>query len=129
MNHVYNNQLPTVEQLNEFFSELVKHGIKKKTIDLFVRRAELSPIIRLEVNLKEMLKGKYLGSGGTVVKEGVTPEEREALIETDSSNLPEKYREICHGLLNIHARWVFYRAMRGMCLAAHECHDRHIGKV
>ncbi len=46
-----------------------------------------------------------------MLPDGLTVEEHIALVELDDCEVQEHFREACHGLLNIHERWLTMKAL------------------
>ena len=69
--------------------------------------------VRLAVNMKALLNLMVDGPIYNVLTEGLTSQEHAALVELDVRGLPIDAREVAHGLLNVHERWVAMRFFRG----------------
>lgn len=102
--------LPSSRRIREFMECLSEHpGISQRTKELFSHVASLPPPDRLAFNLLVVSEILKLAGIDNVLEMGVTPVERVALIEVQS--MPAGFCEVAHGLLNIHERWTFKRAM------------------
>jgi hypothetical protein len=81
---------------------------------LFGSLASYPPPLRLAFNLKKFLGCTVLHEVTNILSEGLTDDERSALLELDQAGLSIRIREIAHGLLNVHERWTLYRKLSKM---------------
>ena len=106
----YALSLPSSRRIREFMEYLNGcSGISPRTIALFLRTASLSPPDRLAFNLSVVSEILKINEVDNILAAGVTQVERMALIE--AQRMPAGFCEVAHGLLNIHERWTFKRAM------------------
>jgi len=124
------NAFATVEELRALGVELRDKGVSKETRMLLAHLASYPPTVRLTVNLKTLL-GLMTGlprykTIHSVLREGLLPEERRALVELDICGLSIHAREVAHGLLNVHERWVAMKELRNMYDRAGRAADNFI---
>lgn len=124
------NAFAPAEELRALGTELRDKGVSDETRMLLARLASYPPTVRLTVNLKTLL-GLMTGlprykTIHSVLGEGLLPEERRALVELDMCGLSIHAREVAHGLLNIHERWVAMKELRNMYDRAGKASDNFI---
>lgn len=108
---MYSNSLASLGKLKELVLEMKRRGLSTKTRRLFERLASHPPPLRLAINIKTFMGETVVRRVEDILQHGITPAERSALIELDSSNMPRHLREVAHGLLNLHERWIVRRAL------------------
>lgn len=108
---MYSNSLASQGKLKELVLAMRHIGISTKTRCLFERMASYSPPLRLAINIKTFMGETIVREVEDILQHGITPAERAALIELDSSKLPIYLREVAHGLLNLHERWIVKKAL------------------
>lgn len=104
----------TKDELHELGQALREHGVSERTRLLLAKLASYPPNVRLVVNLKATVGLMVGGPVYGVLRDGLTTPERDALVELDMRGLSTSAREIAHGLLNIHERWVTLQALRNL---------------
>ena len=104
------------EEMLAMGDELRDKGVSEETRLLLAQLASYPPTVRLTVNLKALLglmtglpKYKVIYS---ILDEGLLPVERRALAELDMCGLSIRAREVAHGLLNVHERWLVMKSLR-----------------
>jgi hypothetical protein len=108
---VWSRSFPRGEEIRELIEELERRGASLTTKNIFKTLACLRPDLRLAVNLKNLLGMNVLHEVENVLAEGLGPGEREALIELDKLDMPLRLKEVAHGLLSVHERWMLIKAM------------------
>lgn len=108
---MYSNSLTSVSKLKELVLEMKRIGISAKTRRLFERMASYAPPLRLAINIKTFMGETAVREVEDILQHGITPAERAALVELDSSQMPVHLREVAHGLLNLHERWIVRKAL------------------
>lgn len=108
----------TAEELLALGEELRNKGVSTATRMLLAQLASYPPTVRMTVNLKTLL-GLMTGlpkyrTIHSILREGLLPDERRALVELDMCGLSIRAREVAHGLLNIHERWIAMKELRNM---------------
>jgi hypothetical protein len=90
-----------------------ERNIAADVIKLFTRLAVYPPGIRLAVNLKVLI-GLLIHNPNmqNVLIDGLTEHERVALTTLDATGLPVRMREVAHGLINVHERWLLMKQLR-----------------
>ena len=101
---------PDAEEIERLLSELRRRRFAQDWIAMLHELGTMSADVRLAVNLKRLLALNLKHPIDNVLTDGLTHEERMLLSNLDSV-LPQDLREIAHGLLNVHERWVVARAM------------------
>jgi hypothetical protein len=121
------------EELRDLGSEVRDNGVSHETRILLARLASYPPVVRLTVNLKTLLglmaslpKYRTIHS---VLKEGLLPEEQSALAELDIMGLSINAREIAHGLLNVHERWIVMKDLRRIYDRAGKANDQYLRPI
>lgn len=99
-------------RLVELLEQCAANGVSSKTIRVLQYFAGMPPTVRLASNLQILVALMRGGPIYSVLSEGLTAEERAALVELDLCGLTVQARETAHGLLNIHERWVLMKALR-----------------
>lgn len=120
----------TVEEILALGEEMRDKGVSEETRLVLAQLATYPPPVRLTVNLKTLLglmagppKYKTIHS---VLREGLLPDERRALVELDMCGLSIHAREVAHGLLNIHERWVLLKSLRKIYNRAGAAEDSYL---
>jgi hypothetical protein len=108
------NQLATTaDRLEVLMTDMLHYRLSSHCIEVIKRMASLPPLIRLMVNLKQVL---------TLIKEQdiqpdlravLTPDEYTVLLEIDSSNMGIESRRTAHSLFDIEARIKFVASYGG----------------
>lgn len=107
----WSESFPSRGELKTFRAVLRSAPIAKSAYRLFSALSSYSPPLRLAMNLRKFLGLSVLHEISNILADGVTEEERKALLELDRAGLSVRMREVAHGLLNIHERWVMQRRM------------------
>ena len=102
---------PSAESIGQLLKECEKHKISDTTVVLLRRLAARKPRLRLAVNLHMCLSAAIDKDLDNILVDGLWEDERRALIELDTSAVPPPLREVAHGLLNVHERWVLWRSL------------------
>ena len=108
---------------------LIENVVSEKTYRLFLTLACLPANDRLGVNLKSLAFCCARKEIGKIRLDGVTSEELAALNELDSPYIPERYREVGHGLLNMHTRWKAVQAIKRSMFDAHLNSRKFLGSI
>jgi len=108
---MYANSLASLGKLKELAIEMKRKGLSTKTRRLFERLASYPPPLRLAINIKTFMGETVVRKVEDILQHGITPDERAALVELDSSRMPAHLKEVAHGLLNLHERWIVKRAL------------------
>lgn len=108
----YSDAYAPVEDLRALGKECQKRRISEQTRLLLGRLASYPPNVRLNVNLKSLVGLMVNGPIYDILTDGLTAAEHAALAELDTKGLTSRSREMAHGLLNIHERWVAMKALR-----------------
>jgi hypothetical protein len=108
------NQLATTsDRLEALMTDMLHYRLSSHCTEAIKRMASLPPLIRLMVNLKQVL---------TLIKEQdtqpdlravLTPDEYTVLLEIDSSNMGIESRRTAHSLFDIEARIKFVASYGG----------------
>ena len=106
------NTLPSADELRTLGRECIDCRVSDKSKLLMARLASLPPTVRLIVNFKSLLAQMATGPIFNVLTEGLAPQERAALVELDVRGLSVQSREVAHGLLNVHERWIMMKPLR-----------------
>ena len=106
------------DELRELGQELREHEVSARTRLLLAKLASYPPNVRLVINMKAVIGRMKDGPIYSVLRDGLSDIERAALVELDILGLSTKAREIAHGLLNVHERWVAIKALRNLFAAA-----------
>ena len=117
---------PTLDELDRLRRECRDHNVSEETKLILARLASYPPLVRLVVNLKTVVGLMVNGPIFNVLREGLLPEERAALVELDMRGLSTHAREIAHGLLNIHERWAALKRMRSVFEEAKKAKDAYL---
>jgi hypothetical protein len=123
---VWSRSHPTRDELLEFLRALDRHAISAPTRALFERRISQPPVLRLAVNIKSFMGETVVRDVDNILSEGLTPEERKALLEIDAVELSIPLREIAHGLLAVHERWLVWKALVRAIKEARANGDEHV---
>jgi len=117
--------LPSADRLAEF-SDFVesRESLSFRTKELLVSRARSAPADRLEINLSVVLRVLSSADVESVLEDGLTSDEQAALWEIQVSDAPPWVREVAHGMLNVHERWVMKRAFGKTFRAARAAAER-----
>ncbi len=94
------------DELTIFVQE-TKKALPEGSFRLFERLAKLPPARRLAVNLKCLLDLMAKREVTNILRDGLTDQERNALIDLQVKNMTPRIREIGHGLLCIDERFEF----------------------
>lgn len=107
---VWAKSFPVAEDIERLLVELQRRHFTQDWIGMLHELGTMSADVRLAVNLKRLLALNLKHPVDNVLTDGLTQEERLMLLNLDSV-LPQDLREIAHGLLNVHERWVMARAV------------------
>jgi hypothetical protein len=117
-------------ELKEFCGFLLSSELfSEKTYRLFLGLACQPPNIRLALNLRSLAGCFGHKEVKRIREDGVSPDERAALDELDSPYVPERLREVGHGLLHMHSRWLCAQAVRRVVGEAHFHARKFLGSV
>ena len=119
---------PAASDIRELLKECERHEISDTAVDLLRRLAAHKPRVRLFVNLSVCLGLAADADVDNILLDGLCMEERRVLIELDTSSIPPPLREVAHGLLNVHERWLLWRAMGKSFRTAEAARERTIGE-
>ena len=114
------------DELHELGQELREHGVSERSRLLLAKLASYPPNVRLVVNLKATVGLMVGGPVYNVLRDGLTPLERATLVELDMCGLSTSARELAHGLLNVHERWVAIKSLRNLFKRAVDAKDEFL---
>jgi len=114
------------EDLDELRQACRDHNVSDKSKLMIARLVSYPPPVRLAVNLKTIIGLMVGGPIYSVLNEGLLPEERVTLVELDMRGLPSHAREIAHGLMNVHERWLMMKNARHMFKEAQKAKDAYL---
>jgi len=121
---------PTREDLHRFFDAISKVNISPCAVELFRSLACVPPDLRLAINLKTFLGLSAVFPVIDILRDGLSDKERLSLVELDGSGISVSDREVAHGLLNVHERWIISKALsksfRNAKAADKSYVDRHL---
>jgi hypothetical protein len=113
-------------ELLELGQELREHGVSRRSRMLLAKLASYPPNVRLSINLKTtvglMVNGPFHG----VLQHGLTALERATLVELDMCGLSTGARELAHGLLSVHERYMLLRPLRRLFKPAVEAKEEYL---
>jgi len=112
---------PTPTEVQELLDALRALGVRDETVQLYKRLGEYPPSARLAVNVRNFLGRTITREVSDVLAQGLKPNEMTALVDIQRVGLSTHLREIAHGLLNIHERWIVKRALAKSFRQAKEC--------
>lgn len=106
----------TVEAAEELLSVLIQaRGPKAaKTFMLMSRLSAMAPAQRLEHNLKTLLHLVANNNVRSVIPDGLTPDELQALIVLQTYDIPASVKETSQGLLHVNERYQLLAAVGRM---------------
>jgi hypothetical protein len=123
---VWSRSHPTRDELLEFLRALERHGISVSTRALFEKRISQPPVLRLALNIKSLMGETVVRDVENILSEGLAPDERRALLEIDAAGLSVPLREIAHGLLAVHERWVVWKSLVRAIKEARANENEHV---
>lgn len=116
---------PSAKRLKELSGYLrAGSDISVKTVEVLEALAGMSPPERLVFNLAGVLAMLQEGEIENVLKDGLSNDEREVLLEAQLKGVPVGFLECIHGLFNVHERWVLKRALGKAFKDAREAKSR-----
>lgn len=92
----------------------LRGGDALRALGLFSKRFDMVPAQRLAVNLKTLLDRLAKEPVHSVIPDGLTDNERKALIVLQVKQVPPQLQEVAQGLLNIYERYLFLAAVGPM---------------
>ena len=121
------NEFPDGAELYQFINDVNEAFVSAHAKDLFTALAAMPSPDRLSHNLC-VFAGLIprVQVWRDILVDGLTDEERTALCELDASTLSVRAREIAHGLLNLHSRWLVMRALKGTLTDAQRHHREYL---
>lgn len=123
---VYSRSFPTKAELLHLRDECIACQVSAETRELMDRLSGYPPDIRLMVNLKHLLGMMAYTEVTNILSEGLTSDERKALIELDLSGMSTAARETAHGVLNVHERWVLLKRLSDFVRKAKAANEEHL---
>lgn len=127
---VYAREQVEPGELKEFCRFLLESDVVSvKTYKLFLRLACLRPAERLASNMQSIAACVAAHEVRRVRVDGVTPTEYAALDELDSPYVPSRLREVGHGLMSMHSRWLFAQSLKRVIFEAHKNSGLYLGSV
>lgn len=96
--------MTTAARLEELMTEITTRHLPPQCYDLIKRMASMPPAIRLVVSLKNTLELMRERNVTNALLDGLTADERDALIAIDSSGMSMETRRTAHSLFYIEAR-------------------------
>lgn len=125
--HIFSKSLPSTDELLELLRELERRHASPATRELFRVLASYPPDLRLGINVKRFLGELVLKPNvDDILIDGLRPVEKKALEELDQLGMPLRLREVGHGLLGIHERYLVKRALSKAARDAKESPGRCI---
>lgn len=100
----------TDERLTELLSEIYGK-VSPRAYGVLVRLAKMLPAVRLTVNIKTTLDLLTAKNIETILVEGLTDDERNALIEIDKLGVSQSSRETAHSLMDLDERLAVVSAL------------------
>ena len=110
LERVWAKSYPNGADIDGLLAEMEKHKLPPSSIEYLHDLGTMSAEVRLAVNLKQLLALALKHHIDNILSDGLTPQERKLLGHVDGA-LSVPLREIAHGLLNVHERWVLARAL------------------
>jgi len=107
----YSRSFPNTGEIKEFLAALSHAGVSKATIGFFESLASLPPDKRLAWSLICFLKMNANHEVKDILADGLNKEEKKALIELDSAGLPVRIRELGHGIIGVHEKYILIRSL------------------
>ena len=127
---VFAREMLHQHELLEFCRFLLQsRTVSEGTYRLFLSLACQPPNIRLALNMRSFAKCVGLHELKSIRKDGVTAEEYKALDELDSEYVPDRLREVGHGLLGMHSRWLCAQALKRMICESHLNSKKFLGSI
>jgi uncharacterized protein YjgD (DUF1641 family) len=122
---VWAKSFPVAEEIERLLAEMQRRRFAQDWITMLQELGTMSADVRLAVNLKRLLALNLKHPVDNILTDGLTNEERMMLLNLDSV-LPQDLREIAHGLLNVHERWVMARAVAKYFRLAKAAHNSQV---
>lgn len=94
----------TVPRLEKLLAEILALRLTPRTYGIMKRYAQMPPTYRLAVSLKTVVGLLASKDVTDVIREGLTKDERDTLIEIDGSGMSLESRRTAHSLLDIDFR-------------------------
>ena len=120
------DEYPSKARLKRFAEALKSANVSGQTRSLFMRRAEYPPDLRLAINLKVMLGRMVTREIDDLLRDGLMPDEYEALVEIQVKGLPREMLEVGHGLLDVHNRGLLLRSVSKLFRCAKRARDERL---
>lgn len=124
--YVHSKANATPAEINFALREMHKSEVIGPYLAFFTRLAQYPPPLRLAINLKSMFGIAAKRDIDDLMLHTLTDAERYALLELDKRHVLVQAKEIAHGLLNIHERWIVWKAVSRPIREAHIAKDNHI---
>lgn len=122
---VWAKSFPVAEDIERLLTEMQRRRLAKEWVVMLHELGTMSADVRLAVNLKRLLALNLKHNVDNVLTDGLASDERALLSQLDSV-LPQDLREIAHGLLNVHERWVMARAVAKSFRLAKAAHNSQV---
>ena len=112
---------PSRKSLLEFFVFAAKRCEQGGSVfSVFIPLISIPPRRRLEANLRVMLNQMAIVQIRNVLDDGLTSEEKTALLELELHKASDELLGVAHGLLNVHERWYLLKSVGSKFRAAAE---------
>lgn len=108
----YNPVVLTKQRLAQLFTEARRCRLSPRGVGLLRKLATLPPELRLVVNIKTVLGLMAQGDVGNILLDGITDDERRALLEIAGSRLTPASKETAHALFSMETRLMVVNALR-----------------
>jgi len=105
---------PTTDEIRDLLKELGAVSVSARTGRLFAGLALLPPAVRLSLNLSRLMDIMSQLDVTNVLDDGLTLDERNALLEMDVQGLTTASRTTARALLNVKERWIAVKTSAGL---------------
>ncbi len=124
---VFSRSFPRLEDIEALITTCRDLKVTDDTLNLIIRLASLPPDLRLATNLKILLGLICYQHINNILNEGLASDERKALSELDLCGMSVRHREVAHGLLNVHERWLMLKKLSEVFRKAKQYKEDKIG--
>lgn len=121
---VHSTTNPPREKLVELFVFMQKkcgENPGSLAVSVLLPLMSVAPHRRLSANLHVMLDRMAVTQIKNVLDDGLTDEEKAALLELELRGASDEMLGVAHGLLNVHERWFMLKSVGSKFRAAVEC--------
>ena len=113
--------------MRDLLDDCKRFNVSDETIKVLANLACCPSDLRLALNLKIFAGLSVLRKVDDILVYGLTIRERDVLMELDGKQLPIRSREVAHGLMNIHERYIVMRSLSKALHEAKEARSEHLG--